>query len=58
VHVYSYLCCDTIEERIEEILSEKRALFADVIDSIDMGALRRLKLDILLRAAKGKSSSI
>ena len=32
VTVYSYVCTDTIEERIEEILREKQQLFDDVID--------------------------
>lgn len=50
VNVHAYLCVDTIEERIQEILSEKRALFADVIDGVDARRLRRLDLDALLRA--------
>lgn len=53
VHVYAYLCSDTIEERIEEILLEKRTLFADVIEGIGMGGLRRLDVDVLLSAIKG-----
>jgi SNF2 family DNA or RNA helicase len=57
VHVYAYLCSDTIEERIEEILLAKRALFADVIDGVDMAALRRLDLDVLLGAIKGKAAT-
>jgi len=55
VHVYSYLCSDTIEERIDEILEDKRALFADVIDGIDTGTLRRLDLDSLLAAVRGET---
>jgi SNF2 family DNA or RNA helicase len=53
VHTYAYLCCDTIEQRVQEILTEKRALFADVIDGVAMSALRRLDLDTLLGALKG-----
>jgi SNF2 family DNA or RNA helicase len=53
VHVYAYLCNDTIEDRIEEILLEKRALFTDIIDGVDARALRRLDLDVLLAAIKG-----
>jgi SNF2 family DNA or RNA helicase len=53
VHVYAYLCNDTIEERIQDILVEKRALFADIVDGVDARALRRLELDDLLRAVKG-----
>jgi SNF2 family DNA or RNA helicase len=48
VHVYAYLCSDTIEERIEEILSEKRVLFADIVDGVDMRSLKRLDLDVLM----------
>jgi SNF2 family DNA or RNA helicase len=53
VHVYAYVCNNTIEDRIEEILSEKRALFADIIDGVDARALRRLDLEVLLAAIKG-----
>lgn len=49
VHVYAYLCSDTIEERIQEIIAEKKALFADVIDGVDANMLRRLDLETLLR---------
>jgi SNF2 family DNA or RNA helicase len=52
VHVYSYICGDTIEERIEEILLEKRALFSDVIDGVDAHDLGRLDLDALLLAVR------
>ena len=51
VQVFAYICCDTVEERIDEILTEKRALFADVIDGVTTTALSRLDLDSLLRAA-------
>jgi SNF2 family DNA or RNA helicase len=51
VQVFAYLCSDTVEERIDEVLVEKRALFADVIDGVNTGALARLDLDSLLRAA-------
>lgn len=42
---------DTIEERTDQILVEKRALFADLVDGLPMNALARLDLDSLLRAA-------
>jgi SNF2 family DNA or RNA helicase len=58
VHVYAYLCSDTIEERIEEILFEKRVLFADIIDGVEMNTLRRLDLDVLLNAVRQKSSEL
>jgi SNF2 family DNA or RNA helicase len=51
VQVFAYLCSDTVEERIDRILAEKRALFADVIDGVGAGALGRLDIDSLLRAA-------
>jgi SNF2 family DNA or RNA helicase len=51
VQVFAYLCSDTVEERIDQILAEKRALFADVIDGVGTDALGRLDLDSLLRAA-------
>jgi SNF2 family DNA or RNA helicase len=53
VHTYAYLCERTIEERIQEILEAKRALFADVVDGVSASALRRLDLDTLLAAVKG-----
>jgi SNF2 family DNA or RNA helicase len=40
VHVYAYICEDTIEERIEKILREKQALFDAVVEdaTIDLAA--------------------
>ena len=52
VQVSAYLCDDTIEQRIDEILSEKRELFADVIDGVGIRSLRRLDLDTLLTAVQ------
>jgi SNF2 family DNA or RNA helicase len=51
VQVFAYLCANTIEQRIDEILVQKRALFADVVDGIGTRILGRLDLDSLLRAA-------
>ncbi len=51
VQVFAYLCADTVEERIDEIVDEKRSLFADLIDGVPAFALDRLDLDSLLRAA-------
>jgi SNF2 family DNA or RNA helicase len=51
VQVFSYVCADTIEERISQILTEKRILFADLVDGVPMNALTRLDLDSLLHAA-------
>ena len=53
VHVHAYVCGDTIEERIEEILVDKQALFADVIDGVDTRMLRRLDFDLLMAALRG-----
>lgn len=52
VHVFGYLCANTIEERIDEILTEKRALFADVVDGVSARNLRRIDLETLLRAVE------
>jgi len=50
VQTYAYLCPDTIEQRIAEILADKRVLFADLVDDVAIAALRRLDLPTLLRA--------
>jgi SNF2 family DNA or RNA helicase len=51
VQTFAYLCADTIEERIAAILTEKRALFADLVDGVPMPALRRFGLGRLVEAA-------
>lgn len=53
VHVQTYTIADSIEERIVEVLADKRALFDDVIDGVDHTALGRLDLDTLLTAVQG-----
>jgi SNF2 family DNA or RNA helicase len=50
VQVFAYLSADTIEERIDAVLAEKRALFADMVEGVSAAALRRLDLDALLSA--------
>ncbi len=50
VQVFAYLCADTIEARIAEILEHKRAIFADLIDDVAISGLRRLTLPELLRS--------
>ena len=50
VQVFAYLTPDSIEQRIGEVLEEKRALFADIIDGVATASLRRLDLPTLLRA--------
>ncbi len=51
VQAFAYLCADTVEERIAEILDEKRRLFSDLIDGVPARALGRLGLDSLLQLA-------
>ena len=53
VQVFAYLTPDSIEQRIGEILDEKRALFADIIDGVATDGLRRLDLPTLLHAVGG-----
>jgi SNF2 family DNA or RNA helicase len=36
VHVYSYICEETIEERIDAILRAKERLFADLVDEVSL----------------------
>jgi SNF2 family DNA or RNA helicase len=50
VHVYSYLCANTVEERIATILAQKRQLFADLVDGVSLRHVRRFDLKDLLAA--------
>src|SRR5262249_17956939 len=43
VHVYSYLCANTVEERIAAMLSQKRRLFADLVDGVSLRDIRRFE---------------
>ncbi len=52
VHVQAYIVDNSIEERIQTILDEKRALFDDIIDGVDAGTLRRLDLETLIGALR------
>jgi SNF2 family DNA or RNA helicase len=52
VHVFGYLTPDSIEQRIADILADKRALFADVIDGVATETLSRLDLPTLLAAVR------
>ncbi|MGH2733202.1 MAG: helicase-related protein, partial [Actinomycetota bacterium] len=48
VTVYAYRCMDTIEERIDEILAAKQALFDEVIDPVCLDLSRLFtKSDLL-----------
>lgn len=50
VSVYAYLCENTVEVRIAEILREKQSLFSDIVDGVALRRLGRLDLATLLRA--------
>jgi len=52
VHVYSYLCANTVEERVAAVLAQKRHLFADVVDGVSLRHVRRLDLADLLSAVQ------
>jgi len=54
--VFAYLTPDSIEQRIGEILDEKRALFTDIIENVTTASLRRLDLLALLRVVDGCQS--
>jgi SNF2 family DNA or RNA helicase len=56
VQVFSYLTPDSIEQRIAEILWEKRQLFDDIIEDVAIASLRRLDLTTLLRVVEGDGS--
>ena len=45
VTVYAYTTPDTIEERIEQILDEKRALFANLVDRVSLDPTRHMSPD-------------
>jgi len=36
VHVYKYICEDTIEERIDQILQDKQRLFEEIVDDVSI----------------------
>ncbi len=48
VTVFKYVCEDTIEERIRNILREKQKLYDDVIDDVSLDLAARLSEDELL----------
>ncbi len=56
VHVYSYLCANTVEERVATILAEKRQLFADVVDGVSLRHIRRLDLADLLSTVSSQTT--
>jgi SNF2 family DNA or RNA helicase len=52
VYVHAYLAVDTIEERVQEIISDKQALFSDVIDGVETSRLSRLDIESLMGALR------
>jgi SNF2 family DNA or RNA helicase len=50
VNVYTYICADTIEERIATVLAQKRTLFSSFIEGVSLREIRRLELADLLSA--------
>ena len=48
VNVVKYSCVDTIEERIDEILRQKQALFDQLVDDVTLNLSARLSKDELL----------
>jgi SNF2 family DNA or RNA helicase len=52
VTVIKYTCQDTIEERIEQILSEKQQLFDELIDDVSLDLAVHLTRDDLFRVVK------
>jgi SNF2 family DNA or RNA helicase len=52
VQVFGYLTPDSIEQRIADILADKRALFSDLIDGVGTESLGRLDLPTLLAAVR------
>ena len=48
VHVVKYSCRDTIEERIDQILAAKQALFDELVDDVSLDLSSRLSREELL----------
>ncbi|MFN8635226.1 MAG: DEAD/DEAH box helicase [Chloroflexota bacterium] len=47
VHVYTYVCEDTIEERIDAVLASKQRLFDEVVDGVSLDLTASLDRDEL-----------
>jgi SNF2 family DNA or RNA helicase len=47
VHVYAYVCADTIEERIASLLHRKQALFDELVDGVSLDLTTLLTHDEL-----------
>jgi SNF2 family DNA or RNA helicase len=48
VTVYNYVCEDTIEQRIDDILRSKQAMFDEVVDDVTLDAAEHVGADELL----------
>ena len=48
VHVVKYTCVDTIEERIDQLLESKQALFDELVDDVSLDLAGRLSREELL----------
>jgi SNF2 family DNA or RNA helicase len=42
VHIYEYICENTVEERIEQILQEKQLLFDEMVDDVTIDLRAKL----------------
>jgi SNF2 family DNA or RNA helicase len=47
VTVYTYVCEDTIEQRIDDVLRAKQTLFEEVVDDVSLDPVERLSADEL-----------
>ena len=47
VHVFKYSCIDTIEERIDQIMEQKQALFDELVDDVSIDLAASLSADQL-----------
>src|SRR6185312_1022894 len=50
VQIYSYLCANTVEERVASILAHKRKMFSDDVEGVSLHELHRLGLAELMAA--------
>lgn len=46
-HVYTYICEDTIEERIERVLQQKQSLFDELVDDVSIDLQSQLSAEEL-----------
>ncbi|MCA1646865.1 MAG: DEAD/DEAH box helicase [Chloroflexi bacterium] len=48
VHVFTYVCADTIEERIVTLLQRKQVLFDEIVDGVTLDLQAKLSADEML----------